>query len=119
MVVADAATVLRREFEAVDGSFLLQLRTDLVWDRVAFTRLERAMRAACERHEGQDGLPRWMAEGFYEVSHFVAEWTAHPHFPRPEPAEYYENCLERLRDLADWFFRGFHAYQEPHVWPDL
>ncbi|MFG3711819.1 hypothetical protein [Micromonospora sp. NPDC047730] len=103
----------------MDGSFLLRLRCELVWDRAAFSRLEQAMRVACEQREGHDDLPRWMAEGFYEVSHFVAEWTAHSHFPRPEPAQHYQDCLERLRDLADWFFRGWHAYQEPHLWRDL
>ncbi len=115
----DALTVLRREFEAVEGSFLLRLRRDLVWDRAAFSRLEQAMRVACAHYEGHDDVPRWLAEGFYEVSQFVAEWTGHPNFPRPQPAQYYRDCLERLRDLADWFFRGCHAYQEPHVWRDL
>ncbi|MEV6370423.1 hypothetical protein AB0L86_26420 [Micromonospora musae] len=117
--MGDALTVLRREFESVEGSFLLRLRGELVWDRAAFSRLEQAMRVECEQREGHDDLPRWMAEGFYEFSHFVAEWTGHPSFPRPEPAQYYQDCLERLRDLADWFFRGWHAYQEPHLWRDL
>jgi hypothetical protein len=117
--VDDALMVLRQEFEAVEGSFLLRLRGDLAWDRAAFSRLERAMRLVCVQQEGYDDVPRWMAEGFYDVSHFVAEWTSHPNFPRPEPAEYYQDCLERLRDLADWFFRGWHAYQEPHVWREL
>ncbi|MFB6393566.1 hypothetical protein [Polymorphospora lycopeni] len=111
----DTLIVLRREFEAAEGSFLARLRSDLVWDRVAFSRLERAMRVACGQYEGHDGLPRWVAEGFYEVSHVVAEWTAHPNFPRPHPAHYYQDCLERIRELADWFFRGWHAYQELHV----
>ncbi|MEU4561107.1 hypothetical protein AB0F72_22220 [Actinoplanes sp. NPDC023936] len=116
----DALTVLRREFEATEGSFLLCLRgADLVWDRAAFSQLEQTMRTVCKQYEGRDDLPRWMAEGFYYVSHFVTEWTSHPNFPRPEPVQYYHDCLERLRDLADWFFHGWHAYQEPHVWRDL
>lgn len=118
-VVDDVAAVLPEEFEAVADSFLLRLRVDLVWDRAAFSRLEQAMRLVCEQYEGREDLPRRMADGFYEVSHFVAEWTSHPNFPRPEPAQYYQDCLERLRDLADWFFRGWHAYQEPHDWRDL
>jgi hypothetical protein len=117
--VDDALAVLRREYELADGSFLLLLRSGLVWDRVAFTRLERAMREVCAQYEDHDDLPRWMAAGFYEVSHVVAGWTSHPNFPRPQPAHYYQDCLERLGDLADWFFRGWHAYQEPHVWRDL
>jgi hypothetical protein len=112
-------TVLRQEFEAAEGSFLLCLRGDrLVGERAAFTGLEQAMRIICE-HEGRYDLPRWLAEGFYEASHFVAERTSHPNFPRPEPVQYYEDCRQRLHDLADWFFRGWHACQEPHLWRDL
>jgi hypothetical protein len=77
------------------------------------------MRAACERVQGQEQVDRWMAEGFYYVSRFVRDWTAHPNFPRPRPRTYYEDCLERLDDLADWFFHGRHMYQEPQVWADL
>ncbi|MFJ8917318.1 hypothetical protein [Amycolatopsis sp. NPDC102389] len=116
----DAVTVLRQEFEATKGSFLLGLRgARLEWDRVAYRRLERAMRVVCERLQGDDRLERWMAEGFYYTSRFVRDWTSHPNFPRPEPERYYEDCLQRLDDLADWFFHGFHMYVEPHVWPDL
>ncbi|MEV4754986.1 hypothetical protein AB0J86_07720 [Micromonospora sp. NPDC049559] len=115
----DALAVLRREFDAEEGSFLLGLRGRLEWDRDAFRRLERAMRAACVRQQGREVFERWLAEGFYEVSHFVPDWTGHPNFPRPQPREYYEDCLERVADLADWFFRGEHAYQEPHEWPEL
>ncbi|MFD0523100.1 hypothetical protein [Paractinoplanes durhamensis] len=78
----DALTVLRREFEASEGSFLLGLRgSGLVWERAAFSRLERAMRVVCKQYEDCDDVPRWMAEGFYYVAHFVAEWTSHPNFP--------------------------------------
>ncbi|MBB2948976.1 hypothetical protein FB565_008762 [Actinoplanes lutulentus] len=115
----DALTVLRQEFDATEGSFLLRVRCDLVWDRAAFSRLERAMRVSCEQYESRDDLPRWLVEGFWDVSQSVADWTAHPNFPRPHPAQYYEDCLARLQDLADWFFRGWHPYQQPHVWRDL
>ncbi len=118
--VDEPLIALRHEFEAADGTFLLHLRSGApAWDRAAFSRLERAMRLACELYEGRADLPRWAAEGFYDISHFVAEWTSHPDFPRPEPMQYHQDCIERLRDLADWFFRGWHAYEEPHVWRDL
>ncbi|WP_279581363.1 hypothetical protein [Fodinicola feengrottensis] len=91
----------------------------LEWDRAAFSRLEQAMRAACSRCQGQDLLERWMADGFHYVSRFVRDWTSHPNFPRPEPLSYHHDCLERLDDLADWFFHGSHNYQDPHVWRDL
>ncbi|GAB3271718.1 hypothetical protein [Kineosporia babensis] len=115
----DVLAVLRSEFDAEDESFLLAMRTDLSWNRAAFTRLEQALREVCAESVGAEELPRWLAEGFYELSHDVANWTAHPNFPRPEPESYYTDCLERLQDLADWFFRGWSAYPEDYNWPDL
>ncbi|MFD8676523.1 hypothetical protein ACFV1A_26015 [Streptomyces seoulensis] len=111
--------VLRQEFDAEDGSFLLRLRGDLAWDRSAFTRLERAMRAACEQSQGDEKLDRWLAEGFYEVATWVPAWTSHANFPRPTPETYYEDCIERISDLAGWFFRGWHGYSKGHSWADL
>jgi len=112
--------LLHREFEADQGTFLLSLRGEgLVWDKAAFSRFEKAMRWACEHFQDEDQLDRWMAEGFHDVSWFVREWTSHPNFPRPEPEQYYNDCIQRIGDLADWFFRGWHVYTEPHHWPDL
>lgn len=111
--------VLRQEFGAGEGGFLLGLRPEFVWDRGAFTRLERAMRAVCQRTQDDDTLERWMAEAFYYIPRFVRDWTTHPNFPRPQPQQYHDDCLRRLDDLADWFFHGRHMYLEPHVWPDL
>lgn len=115
----EAVAVLRAEFEALDGGFMAALRPSLDWDRAAFSRMERAMRVACERWHDHEQLDRWLAEGFYYVPRFVRDWTSHPHFPRPEPRQYHEDCLNRLDDLADWFFHGEHMYLEPHVWSDL
>jgi hypothetical protein len=69
------------------------------------------MRVVCERTQEADQLPRWLAEGYYQVATGVPAWASHPNFPKPESADYYAACLERLADLADWFFRGWHAYE--------
>jgi hypothetical protein len=53
---------------------------------------------------------REMADGFHYASWFVRDWTSHPNFPRPEPEQYYNDCIQRIGDLADWFFRGWHVY---------
>ncbi|MFI1479968.1 hypothetical protein [Streptomyces sp. NPDC020747] len=111
--------VLRREFDAEEGSFLLRLRGDLEWDRAAFARLERAMRVACERSQSDEKLDRWVVEGFYEVVTWVPSWTSHPNFPKPAPDACFEDCVERIGDLANWFFRGWHNYSEGCVWTDL
>ncbi|WP_073938094.1 hypothetical protein [Streptomyces sp. CB02400] len=115
----EAIEVLRREFDAEEGSFLLRLRGDLEWDRAAFTRLERAMRTACEHCQGDEKLDRWLVDGFYEVATWVPMWTSHANFPRPTPEAYYEDCMERISDLAGWFFRGWHVYSDGYLWSDL
>ncbi|MFE7591615.1 hypothetical protein ACFU6K_19625 [Kitasatospora sp. NPDC057512] len=114
----EVMSVLRQEFDAEEGSFLLRLRGELEWDRAAFTRLERA-RAACKQLQEEQKLDRWIAEGFYELATWVPSWTSHPNFPRPVPDSYYEDCIERLGDLADWFFRGWHDRSEGDSWVDL
>lgn len=112
--------LLRREFEAGQGTFLPGLRGEgPEWDKAAFSRFEKAMRWACEHFQDDDQLDRWMAGGFYHTSWFVREQTSHPNFPRPEPEQYYNDCIQRIGDFADWFFRGRHGYTEPHHWPDL
>ena len=119
--VDDALIVLQQEFQAANGSFLLQLRS-YDWDRAAFTRLEVAMRDVAGKYAeapAYDSLPRWLAWGYYFVSHTVAETSSHPDFRRPEPRAYYDGCLERLRDLADWFFQGSHNFDQAHDWTAL
>ena len=57
--VANALTVLRREFELAEAGFLLCLRGEqhLVWDRASFSRFKRAIRTACEQNEVREDLP--------------------------------------------------------------
>jgi len=112
--------LLRREFSADQGTFLLGLRGEgMEWDKTAFSRFERAMRSACEQFKDSDHLDRWMAEGFYYTAWFVRDWTSHPNFSRPEPEQYYNDCIQRIADLADWFFHASHNYVDPHHWPEL
>lgn len=115
----DYLSVLRREFSAEEGSFLLELRGN-VWDKAAFTRLTEAMLECCRAYDrtqpptlfghvyDTETVPRWLAEGFWYVDTFVRGHTSHPAWDdkkRREP-DYYEAAYERLFDLADWFFTG-------------
>lgn len=104
--MSDTLAILRHEFDAEEGSFLLRLRCDLVWDPAAFTRLTDAMAVCCREHEGAAMLPRWVAEGFWYTHWFVPHWSKNDAFPRPHPAPYYEAAYERLWDLAFWLFAG-------------
>jgi hypothetical protein len=115
----DDLELLRREFAAEEGSFLLQLRCDLHWDRGAFSRLEQAMRRVCAQQEPQDQLSRWLVEGYWRLSDFVPEHIYHRDFPRREPAEYYQSAIKRLTDLQNWFVTGRSPYLASDQWADL
>jgi hypothetical protein len=115
----DDLELLRHEFSAADGSFLLQLRVDLHWDRGAFSRLEQAMRRVCAQLERCEQLDRWLVEGYWYLSDFVPGHVSHPDFPRREPAEYYKSAVNRLRDLQDWFVTGRSPFLPSYQWADL
>lgn len=106
----DALDVLRGEFSAQEGSFLLQLRCDLVWDRAAFTRLTEAMLAYCRTRSDEPTVERWLADGFWYLQWFTREWSSNPDFPRAYSLDYYERAYRRLDDLASWFFSGENPY---------
>lgn len=124
----DFTAVLAREFAAEEGTFLLQLRGEMRWDKAAFTRLVEAMLACCRAYDegettqlamwGASGerkrLPRWLAEGFWYSSWFVRDWTTHPAWRERTAWEqdYYDAAYERLHALADWFFSGQCPYSD-------
>lgn len=106
---------LRAEQEARPGSFTAAIRREYRWDEEAFTRLEGAMRAACEVLEDQKTIERWVGEGFWCWTAVVPELTEHPRFVPPD-ATYLRQCLARLRDLGSWFFNGTSPYGPDHLW---
>ena len=79
--IMDDLDLLRHEFNAEEGSFLLQLRIDLLWNRHAFSQLEQAMRRVCAQQESREQLDRWLAEGYWYLSDFVPATSATPTFP--------------------------------------
>ncbi len=111
--------VLRQEFDAEDGSFLLQLRVKYVWDKAAFTRLTEAMRVCCERHADAVTLERWLTEGFWYLYDFVRGHSTHPDFPRVYDEAYYAAAYERLWALASWFLMGLNPYLDGHGFEPL
>ncbi len=79
----DWQATLKSEFKAEEGSFLIQLRPGLEWNKEAFRRLVAVMRACCQECEGKDSFERWLANGFWFIPPFVKDWTTHEAFPRP------------------------------------
>jgi hypothetical protein len=98
--------ILRDEFAANEGSFLMELRGELTWNKQSFSRMTTAMEECCKACNGRENLERWQAQAFWFIPLFVKQWTSHPNFPRPEPEQYYEKALNRLHDLAFWYFFG-------------
>jgi hypothetical protein len=99
-------STLQSEFSAEPGSFLLQLRIELTWDTIAFSRLTSCMEACAAEYSRAWSIPRWIAEGFWYCSHFIEDWSTHPNFPRDHDPDYYTAAYKRLRDLAYWLFKG-------------
>ncbi|HVE57025.1 MAG TPA: hypothetical protein VNB22_09365 [Pyrinomonadaceae bacterium] len=99
--------VLKNEFEAEEGSFLINLR-GMDWNKNAFIRLVTAMETCCENIAGQEKLERWLAEGFWYVPQFAFDWASHPEFPKRHSAEYYKATYCLLHELASYFFTGAH-----------
>lgn len=91
---------LRHEFDAEDGTFLIQLRCNLRWDRNAFRRLVDAMEGYLQSERDPDIIPRWIACDFWHLDWFVRQWSSHENFPREHPQAYYEAAWQRLNALA-------------------
>jgi hypothetical protein len=101
----DWRKVLRREFEAEDGSFLATAQAEYRWDQNAFRELIEAMRDGCVRCAEDDQLDRWMAHVFFYVPAFIRAWTQQEGFDRPDDA-YWQRAINLLEALSHWFFWG-------------
>src|SRR6266481_7315244 len=97
--------ILRREFYAGEGSFLIQARVRLEWDWVAFRRLTSAMYDVADEVKGQPSIETLIAEGFWFCDTWIRGHTSHPNFPRP-PEKTYRDALELLANLASFLFTG-------------
>jgi tetratricopeptide (TPR) repeat protein len=110
-VPGSARDNLRREFNAEEGSFLIQARVRLEWDWDAFRRLTSAMYDVADAVKGQPSIETWIAQGFWFCDTFIRDWTSHPNFPRP-PEEAYRDALELLSNLASFLFTGGNPYKD-------
>ena len=106
----EVVNVLTHEFEAGPGSFLLELRTGLRWDKPTFTRMVGAMEQLVRERKADEPISRWIAQGFWYCDWFVRDWSTHEAFPREHEADYYERAHARLHDLAYWLFIGESPY---------
>jgi hypothetical protein len=115
----DYLAILRREFEADEGSFLLGLRVEAEWDREAFSRLIGAMERCASEVEGREVIERWIANGFWFLEKYTAEWAGHPNRIPTGEEDYYRTACTRLSDLAWWLFFGESPYEGDGPLPPL
>jgi tetratricopeptide (TPR) repeat protein len=104
-----ARDILRREFYAEDGSFLIQARVRLEWDWDAFRRLTSAMYDVADEVKGQPSIETWIAEGFWFCETWITDWKRHPNSHRPP--EDYRDAIELIHNLAYFLFTGQSPYK--------
>lgn len=103
--------ILKREFDAEDGSFLIIARCELRWDQEAFRRLTSAMYDVADEVRGKPVIESWIAEGFWFCDTWIREHTSHPNFPRP-PQQEYDDAIELIHNLAWFLFTGENPFQD-------
>ena len=101
---------LKEELNAADGSFLLELRSDLKWNHNSFINLVTGLFAEYNRTKGNLDLSRDIASGIWYISDFIENWTEHQNFPKIYPDEYYEKAYELIYDLAYSYFMAESPY---------
>ena len=106
--------ILRREFDAEEGSFLFQARVSLKWDWDAFRRLTSAMYHVADEVKGQPSVETWIAQVFWFCDTWIRDWTSHPDFPRP-PEDAYREALALLDHLAYFLFMGQSPYKDDRL----
>ena len=102
---------LIEEFEAGEGSFLLRLRTELIWDWDAFYRCTSLVYDVACISNGSKSIDTPIAQGFWMMDTWVREWTSHESFNRPKNVEY-EQALLLLHELTQFLFEGVSPYQD-------
>ena len=95
----DWRAILKHEFAAGEGSFMLQLLCGH-WDKEAHLRLFIAMRECCKAHDGETHIERWITEGFWWFDSYVSNQYA------DSKDEYLSNAAVNFSHLAYWLFTG-------------
>jgi len=106
-----AAEILKREFDAEDGSFLGVVRGELRWDHSAFRRLTNAMYDVADEARGKPVIEAWIAEGFWYCDTWLKDWTSHTNFPRL-PEREHRDAIELIHELAYFLFTGDSPYED-------
>ncbi|HEY0744183.1 MAG TPA: hypothetical protein VGD40_22105 [Chryseosolibacter sp.] len=102
---------LKKELDAADGSFLLELRTGFSWNHYAFINLLRKIEEECKRTQNDTSLDREIASGIWYSINFIKDWVNHENFPKVYPSKYYEIAFGLLNELGYYYFMGESPYE--------
>lgn len=102
---------LKDELNAENGSFLLELRSELNWNHNAFMNLLTELFAEYKRTKANPELSRDIASGIWYISNFIENWTEHEDFPKIYSNKYYEMAYELIYDFAYAYFMSEIPYE--------
>lgn len=101
---------LKDQLNAEDGSFLLELRTELNWNHQSFINLLTTLNTECIRTRDHTNISKEIASGIWYLSSFVKDWTLHKDFPKTYSKLYYETAYAIIDDLVYTYFMSEPPY---------
>ncbi len=99
------------ELNAENGSFILELRTELKWNHNSFLNLVSKLDKEFKSTKNENKLNREIACGVWYISNFIKDWSQHENFPKILAEEYYTKSYELIDDLAYQYFMAESIYE--------
>ena len=103
---------LLEELNAEEGSFLLELRTNLAWNHHSFVKFLLQLEEYCVQNQNEANLNRAYASEICYISHFVKEWSTHEGFKSIQSEAYFELAYQLIHDLSYHYFIGESVYND-------
>src|SRR5215469_13257297 len=98
-------TILRHEFSAGEGSFLLKLRVNHRWDKFAFDRLTEAMLQCCKHYMQETSLPEQAK--LFPLSESLQEQYVQAQIGQMQHIQAQEMLLPRWLAEGFWYLSTF------------
>jgi hypothetical protein len=103
------------ELNAENGSFILELRTELNWNHNSFVNLISELNKEFEKTKNENKLNREIACGIWYISDFIKDWSQHENFPKKLTKEYYAKSYGLIDDLAYQYFMAESIYESKNA----
>jgi hypothetical protein len=103
------------ELNAENGSFILELRTELNWNHNSFLNLVNELNKEFEVTKNENKLNREIACGIWYISNFIKDWSQHENFQKKLTKEYYTKSYELINDLAYQYFMAESVHESENT----